>query len=91
MLKKIFIWVASLVTKLYALDKKCCDRGQRIGVRKKKRHGISGASLTGKVPCSENLKMQTASEGKKKKAFSLNRKYAIWDIPITWETNKGKK
>lgn len=58
--------------------KKCCDRSQRIRVRNKKRHGISGAFLMGKVPCSENVKMQTASEEKKnRKAFSLNRKYEI--------------
>lgn len=31
----------------------------------------------GKVLCSENLKMQTASEEKNRKAFSINRKYVI--------------
>lgn len=33
--------------------------------KKEKRHGISGAFLMGKVPCSENVKMQTTSEEKK--------------------------
>lgn len=60
--------------------------------QKENRHGISGAFLIGKIPCSENLKMQTAPEGKKnRKAFSLNRSMWYKDILIIWETNKGKK